>query len=434
MHFTITKKSLELTKKISDEINNQTFHHHYHILYDISESYNPNYKINYLEIGCYAGASACLLLQRSNTNVISIDIGHPISRSVVMDNVNKLNVKNNNFYYIEGNSHDHNVQNQLNEILNNDKVDILFIDGDHSYDGVKMDFDIYSKYVKEGGYIVFDDYNDCKYSPDVNKAVNDLDLSDYYIIGEFGSEFGARPKDHKSNEFVIRKKNKTKIAIVISTYYRDDGKTKFYLERTLNSLKKQINKNFEVFLIGDKYENIEEFYSYKNLLDNITCLNLEKAKEREKYKGEILWCYGGVNAINTGIELALSKGFNWIINLDHDDYFAESHINDIIKVIENENPVFVCSKSTYINHILPNTNNSNFIPSGSKLIKSSACLDFSKINLRFLDLYDEKKIIYPSDADFWNRVGKIIIENKYKSICTLNITCFHDEEGYSRKK
>lgn len=35
----ITKESLDLTRKISDEINNQTFHHHYHILYDIAQSY-----------------------------------------------------------------------------------------------------------------------------------------------------------------------------------------------------------------------------------------------------------------------------------------------------------------------------------------------------------------------------------------------------------
>lgn len=266
----------------------------------------------------------------------------------------------------------------------------------------------------------------------MNKSVSDLDFNVYDTSGEFSSEFGARQNDHKSNEF-IKKKNKTKVAIVIATYYRPDGKTKFYLERALNSLKNQTNKNFEIFLIGDKYENSVEFSSYFNLLDNITDLNLEIAKEREKYEGKLLWCYGGVNAMNVGIELALSKGFNWIINLDHDDYFGESHINDIIQVIEKENPVFVCSKSTHISfkYNLPNTDDCNFIPASSRLVKSSACLDFSKINLRFLDLYQEKEIAYPSDADFWSRAGKIIRKHGYKSICTLNLTCFHDSEKFS---
>ena len=36
--------------------------------------------------------------------------------------------------------------------------DVLLIDGDHSYDGVKFDFDNYHPFIKQGGYIIFDDY------------------------------------------------------------------------------------------------------------------------------------------------------------------------------------------------------------------------------------------------------------------------------------
>ncbi|MBA2461055.1 MAG: class I SAM-dependent methyltransferase [Actinobacteria bacterium] len=36
-------------------------------------------------------------------------------------------------------------------------LDLLFIDGDHSYDGVKTDFDLYSPLVRTGGKIVFHD-------------------------------------------------------------------------------------------------------------------------------------------------------------------------------------------------------------------------------------------------------------------------------------
>ncbi len=36
-------------------------------------------------------------------------------------------------------------------------VDVLFIDGDHTYEGVKKDFELYSSLVKVGGIIAFHD-------------------------------------------------------------------------------------------------------------------------------------------------------------------------------------------------------------------------------------------------------------------------------------
>ena len=173
------------------------------------------------------------------------------------------------------------------------------------------------------------------------------------------------------------------IAIVISTYYRPDGRTKHLLERNLKSLKNQTDKKFKVFLIGDKYENTEEFNSFSSIIDNIYIENLNYAKEREKYKGLQLWCSGGVNAVNIGIERAKKEGYNWIINMDHDDYFLPTHIEDIKKLM-TENCVFVCSKSNYKNTtVIPNINKIEYLPIGGKLIKSSACTDFSKIDITF---------------------------------------------------
>ena len=42
-------------------------------------------------------------------------------------------------------------------ILQDIKIDVLFIDGDHSYDGVKKDFDLYSKIISENGIIILHD-------------------------------------------------------------------------------------------------------------------------------------------------------------------------------------------------------------------------------------------------------------------------------------
>jgi hypothetical protein len=98
-----TQESLEIVKKISENMEGHTFHHHYHILCDIGEKYGDQ-NINYVEIGCFAGASACLMLQRPNTQVISIDQGHPISPDLARRNVEKFNKLGNPFVYLQGNS------------------------------------------------------------------------------------------------------------------------------------------------------------------------------------------------------------------------------------------------------------------------------------------------------------------------------------------
>lgn len=207
MKLNYTKHSLDTVIEISNKINNQTFHHHYHILYDIGNTYPTEYSLNYVEIGCYAGGSACLMLQRKNTNVISIDLGHPINPIIVEQNVNKLNKHNNKYNYIKGSSHNLDIFNKLIEHL--DEIDILFIDGDHSFDGVIKDFEMYSKLVKSGGYIIFDDYNDYQYSPAVKPAVDRLVSNlknDYNIIGTVKNTLGARPVECvDGNCFIMQK-------------------------------------------------------------------------------------------------------------------------------------------------------------------------------------------------------------------------------------
>lgn len=51
---------------------------------------------------------------------------------------------------IAGDSHAPNTINRLKEILNGETIDFLLIDGDHSYDSVKADFENYSQFVRNG--------------------------------------------------------------------------------------------------------------------------------------------------------------------------------------------------------------------------------------------------------------------------------------------
>lgn len=205
----ITQKSIDLLGEIVSS-GVQTFHHHYHILYDIADSINKK-EVNYVEIGCYAGGSACLMLQREKTNVISIDLGEPISEEVVLNNIKNHNIHKNNFNYIKGNSQVLETKERLKLIMNeyeSQKIDILFIDGDHSFNSIHNDFNLYEDLVSIGGYIVFDDYNDSQYSPDVNGAVNNIvsNLKNYEVIGTIENSLCAYPSSLiEGNCFVIKK-------------------------------------------------------------------------------------------------------------------------------------------------------------------------------------------------------------------------------------
>lgn len=46
-------------------------------------------------------------------------------------------------FCLEGNSHADGTKNRVEEILSGEQIDFLYIDGDHSYQGVKSDFEMY---------------------------------------------------------------------------------------------------------------------------------------------------------------------------------------------------------------------------------------------------------------------------------------------------
>lgn len=91
------------------------------------------------------------------------------------------------------------------------EIDILFIDGDHRREAVFWDWENYEPFVKQGGFIVFDDYLDFNWSPQVHGAVNDivnkLDTTKYEIIGSIPNFKKAYSMELKknSNEFIIKK-------------------------------------------------------------------------------------------------------------------------------------------------------------------------------------------------------------------------------------
>lgn len=234
-----------------------------------------------------------------------------------------------------------------------------------------------------------------------------------------------------------------KIAIIISTYRREDGKTPDFLYRALSSIKKQTYQNYKIFLIGDKYEKSEEVLEIikKLSIKNIYFENLPIAKERDKYKGNVLWSYGGVNAMNHAIKKALNENFDYMCHLDHDDWWYENHLELINECIIKTNSDWICTKSTWGNDkiFLPLINSLEkyieFLPRSSKLIHSSVCMNFKKIPLFYRDLFEENgNVGLPADADLWERTRLVITQNNFKSTFINELTCRHDEEGYERSR
>lgn len=203
MGLTPTQDSLDLMRNISDTVH--TWHHCHHILLDIAnQNYPVGQEIVYCEIGCYDGASSCLMLQRPNTKVIAIDTGIiPFER--VKGNVERFNKHDNDWYYIHGDSHDRKTKKYLASVT--DKIDILFIDGGHDAKDVIADFLTYGAFVSNGGWIVFDDYRYSDYVG-VKQAVDSLreKFSDYESLGLIENSLGARSDGTTlGNCFVMRK-------------------------------------------------------------------------------------------------------------------------------------------------------------------------------------------------------------------------------------
>lgn len=69
----------------------------------------------------------------------------------------KMNDSECEVHYISRDSHDVKTVELLKGILNGAKIDVLFIDGDHSTKGMLQDFEDYSELVRDGGIIAVHD-------------------------------------------------------------------------------------------------------------------------------------------------------------------------------------------------------------------------------------------------------------------------------------
>lgn len=132
------------------------------ILYfsNIANTINPK---RVLEIGTASGGTLFLftIVADPEATIISIDLpsgpfggGYPRWRIPLYKSFARESQR---IFLIRANSHNPETLKTVKRILKDEKIDLLFIDGDHTYEGVKKDFEMYNSLVRKGGIIAFHD-------------------------------------------------------------------------------------------------------------------------------------------------------------------------------------------------------------------------------------------------------------------------------------
>ncbi len=116
-----------------------------------------------VEVGTMQGGTFWLWCQMATDDALlaSIDLpcGEGGSTLEQLERIKLYGKAQQNLHFIRQDSHAPETLEALEVTLGERKADLLVIDGDHTYEGVKNDFEFYSTQVKKGGYIFFHDIN-----------------------------------------------------------------------------------------------------------------------------------------------------------------------------------------------------------------------------------------------------------------------------------
>jgi predicted O-methyltransferase YrrM len=151
-----------------------------------------------VEIGTDAGGTFYSLCQLAAKNalLVSIDLpGGDFGRGYGEEEIPRMRGfarKGQSLHFLRCDSHRASTKDRLLRILSGRAVDVLFIDGDHTYEGVKADFEMYAERVGAGGLIVF---HDVLPHPQVPRCAVDrfwTEIKDRYVHHEY-----LEPKDDR---------------------------------------------------------------------------------------------------------------------------------------------------------------------------------------------------------------------------------------------
>ena len=119
--------------------------------------------VRLLEIGTASGGTLFMFTRvaSNNATIVSVDLpggafggGYPPGRIPLYS---AFALPNQNLNLIRADSHSAETFELVKQSFGNEPIDFIFIDGDHTYEGVRSDFEMYKKLIRGGGYIAFHD-------------------------------------------------------------------------------------------------------------------------------------------------------------------------------------------------------------------------------------------------------------------------------------
>lgn len=137
------------------------------------------------EIGAAGGGTAFLFAHAAveDANIISVDLNFSESRREAVASFARRGQR---IICLQGDSHAAATMEQVRARLDGQTLDLLYLDGDHSYEGVASDFRLYAPLVRAGGLVVFHDI-----VPDYRTRFGIETVSDTGGVPQFWNELKA---------------------------------------------------------------------------------------------------------------------------------------------------------------------------------------------------------------------------------------------------
>jgi predicted O-methyltransferase YrrM len=119
-----------------------------------------------LEIGTGRGGTLFLLARAAHERAVLVSIDAPEGDAAFCGRpaykrrerlYGALGRPEQRVVYISGDSHEEATKSRVQEALSGEALDLLFIDGDHTLEGVETDFRMYAPLVRNGGLVAFHD-------------------------------------------------------------------------------------------------------------------------------------------------------------------------------------------------------------------------------------------------------------------------------------
>jgi len=135
-----------------------------------------------MEIGTNYGGTLLMLctLSPPGARIISVDLprgrfggGYPLRKIPLYRRFPRSGQR---LHLIRADSHAAETKQRVLRILSGEPLDYLFLDGDHTYEGVRSDFEMYAPLVRSGGIVTFHDIAEHKREKDcgVDRFWNDI--------------------------------------------------------------------------------------------------------------------------------------------------------------------------------------------------------------------------------------------------------------------